>query len=165
MSFAHCTSPSRVHSTVYCTLSSGKKKQHKRKFFGPNFLRTLPTLTPGCLGVKEFLPITGAAGKPNFRRGRPRFSARTSMTRRVLEKLCTEKVCVDFLAPTKVVFHCTGCHPCILYRYIYIYCYAERLLKCSGHSSTQARASEALTSSPWSLAYEIPLFGRGSERV
>ena len=30
---------------------------------------------------------------------RPRFSARTSMTRRVLEKLCPEKGCVDFSAP------------------------------------------------------------------
>ena len=77
---------------------SGNKKQHKRKFFGPNFLRIFPTLTPGCPRVKKFLPITGAAGKPAFRCGRPRFLARTSMTRRVLEKLCTEKVCVDFLA-------------------------------------------------------------------
>ena len=82
-------------------LKSGKKKQHKHKFFGPDFPRTFLTLTPGCPGVKKFLPTTGAAGKRTFWRGRPRFSARTSMTRRVLEKLCTKKVCVDFLVPTK----------------------------------------------------------------
>ena len=79
-------------------LKSGKKKQHKHKLFGPNFLRTFLTLTPGWPGVKKFLPISGAAGKRTFWCGRPRFSARTSMTRRVLEKLCTKKVCVDFSA-------------------------------------------------------------------
>ena len=78
---------------------SGKKKQHKHKLFGPDFPRTFLTLTPGCPGVKKFLPITGAAEKRTFWCGRPRFSARTSMTRRVLKKLCTKKVCVAFLAP------------------------------------------------------------------
>ena len=78
---------------------SGKKKQHKHKLFGPDFPRTFLTLTPECPGVKKFLPTTGAAGKRTFWCGRPRFSARTSMTRRVAEKLCTKKVCVDFLAP------------------------------------------------------------------
>ena len=57
---------------------SGKKQQHKRKLFGPDFTRTFLTLTPGCPGVKKFLPTTGAAGKRifgadvhDFRRGRP----------------------------------------------------------------------------------------------
>ena len=77
----------------------GRKKQHKHKLFGPDFQRTFLTLTPERPGVKKFLPTTGAAGKRTFGRGRPRFSARTSMTRRVVEKLCTKKVCVDFLAP------------------------------------------------------------------
>ena len=81
---------------------SGKRKQHKHKLFGPDFPRTFLTLTPGCPGVKKFLPITGAAEKHTFWCRRPRFSARTSMTRRVLEKLCTKKVCVDFLAPKKI---------------------------------------------------------------
>ena len=81
---------------------AGKKKQHKHKLFGPDFPRTFLTLTPGCTGVKKFLPTTGAAGKRTFWCGRPRFSARTSMTRRVVEKLCTKKICVDFLAPRKV---------------------------------------------------------------
>ena len=76
---------------------SGKKKQHKHKLFGPDFLRTFLTLTPGCPGVKKFLPTTRAAGKRTFWCGRPRFSARTSMTRRVVEKLCPRKVCVDLL--------------------------------------------------------------------
>ena len=80
---------------------SGKKKQHKHKLFGPDFPRTFLTLTPECPGVKKFLPTTGAAGKRTFWCGRPRFSVRTSMTRRVVEKLCTKKDCVDFLAPTK----------------------------------------------------------------
>ena len=43
--------------------------------------------------------ITGAAGKPTFWCGRPRFLAQTFMTRRVLEEPCTENVCIDFLAP------------------------------------------------------------------
>ena len=77
----------------------GRKKQHKHKVFGPDFPRTFLTLTPECPGVKKFLPTTGAAGKRTFWCGRPRFSARTSMTRRVVEKLCAKKVCVDFLAP------------------------------------------------------------------
>ena len=77
-----------------------EEKQHKHKLFGPDFPRTFLTLTPGCPGVKKFLPITGAAEKRTFWCGRPRFSARTSMTRRVVEKLCTKKVCVDFLAPS-----------------------------------------------------------------
>ena len=78
---------------------SGKKKQHQHKLFGPDFAQTFLTLTPGCPGVKKFLPTTGAAGKRTFWCGRPRFSARTSMTRRVVEKFCTKKVCVDFSAP------------------------------------------------------------------
>ena len=77
-------------------LNSGKKKQHKHKLFGPDFPRTFLTLTPGCPGVKKFLPTTGAAGKHTFWCGRPRLSARTSMTRRVIEKLCPEKVCLIF---------------------------------------------------------------------
>ena len=86
-----------------CTLlrRSGKKKQHKPKLFGPDFPRTFLTLTPECPGVKKFLPTAGAAGKRTFWCGRPRFSARTSMTRRVVEKLCTKRVCVDFLAPRR----------------------------------------------------------------
>ena len=80
-----------------------EEKQHKHKLFGPDFTRTFPTLTPGCPGVKKFLPTTGAAGKRTSWCGRPRFSARTSMTRRVVEKLCTKKVCVDFLAPIQTI--------------------------------------------------------------
>ena len=80
-----------------------EKKQHKHKFFGPDFPRTFLTLTPGCPGVKKFLPTTGAAGKRTFWCGRPRFSARTSMTRRVVEKLCAKKVCGDFLVPIKAM--------------------------------------------------------------
>ena len=81
------------------SIPSGKKKQHKHKLCGPDFPRTFLTLTSGCPGVKKFLPTTGAAGKPTFWCGRPRFSARTSMTRTVVEKLFPKKVCVDFLAP------------------------------------------------------------------
>ena len=92
-------------------LKSGKKKQHKHKLFGPDFPRTFLTLTPGRPWVKQFLPITGAAEKRTFWCGRPRFLARTSMTRRVVEKLCTKKVCVDFLAPMKGGFCIRGlCH-------------------------------------------------------
>ena len=90
----------RFKALAFGVTLSGKKKQHKHKLFGPDFPRTFLTLTPECPGVEKFLPTTGAAGKRTFWCGRPRFSARTSMTRRVVEKLCTEKVCVDFLAPT-----------------------------------------------------------------
>ena len=86
-------------SFVIVSLQSGKEKQHKHKLFGPGFPRTFLTLTPGRPWVKKFLPITGAAERRTFWCGRPRFLARTSMTRRVFEKLCTKKVCVDFLAP------------------------------------------------------------------
>ena len=78
---------------------SEKKKQHKHKLFGPDFPRTFLTLTSGRPWIKKFLPITGAAEKRTFWCGRPRFSARTSTTRRVLEKLCAKRVCIVFLAP------------------------------------------------------------------
>ena len=80
----------------FSRINSGKQKQHKHKLFGPDFPRTFLTFTPEC---PKFLPTTGAAGKRTFWCRRPRFSARTSMTRRVVEKLCTKKVCIDFLAP------------------------------------------------------------------
>ena len=86
----------RIWHRCECSISghperhgSGKKKQHKHKFIGPDFPRTFLTLAPGCPGVKKFLPITGAAEKRTFRCGCPRFSARTFV----------QKVCVDFLAP------------------------------------------------------------------
>ena len=84
------------------TIGPLQKKKHKHKLFGPDFPRTFLTLTPGCPGVKKFVPTTGAAGNRTFWCGRPRFSARTSMTRRVVEKLCAKKVCVGFSAPTQV---------------------------------------------------------------
>ena len=40
-------------------LNSGKKKQHKRKLFGPDFPRTFLTLTPGRPWVKKFLHHRG----------------------------------------------------------------------------------------------------------
>ena len=90
----------QIPTLIVSNLFQGRKKQHKHKLFGPDFLRTFLTVTPGYPGVKKFLPTTGAAGKRTFWYGRPRFSARTSMTRRVVEKLRTKKVCVDFLATT-----------------------------------------------------------------
>ena len=56
----------------------GRKKQHKHKLFGPDFLRTFLTLTPECPGVKSFSPSPGpqenalfGADVHDFRRGRP----------------------------------------------------------------------------------------------
>ena len=66
-----------------------EEKQHKHKLFGPDFPRTFLTLTPECPGVKKFLPTTGAAGKTHI-------LARTSMTRRVVEKLCKKKFALIF---------------------------------------------------------------------
>ena len=68
-----------------------EEKQHKHKLFGPDFPRTFLTLTPGWPGVKKFLPATGAAGKRTFWCRRPRSSARTSMTRRVVRKTLYKK--------------------------------------------------------------------------
>ena len=56
-----------------------EKKQHdKHKLSGPNFLQTFLTLTPGCPGVKKFLPSPGpqenalfGADVHDFWRGRP----------------------------------------------------------------------------------------------
>ena len=102
-----CLSLNKITTTLateFCSLTfQGRKKQHKHKLFGPDFPWTFLTLTPGCPGVKKFLPATGAAGKRTFWYGRPRFSAWTSMTRRVVQKLCTKKVCVDSLALTLCV--------------------------------------------------------------
>ena len=70
---------------------SGKKKQHKHKLFGPDFPRTFLTLTPGCPGVKNFLPTTG-----DFWCGRPRFSARTSMTEGLPKNFVQKKFALIF---------------------------------------------------------------------
>ena len=74
--------------------------QGRKNSININFLvrisRTFLTLTPGRPWVKKFLPITGAAEKRTFWCGRPRFLARTSMTRRVFEKLCTKKFALIF---------------------------------------------------------------------
>ena len=52
--------------------------RHKHKLFGPNFLRTFLTLTPGWPGVKKLFPTDGVASKRafgadvhDFGRGRP----------------------------------------------------------------------------------------------
>ena len=79
-------------------ITSGKK-QHKDKLVSPNFLQTFLTHTPGCPGVKKFLPITMATGKHTFWRGRRRFVVWTSITLSVLEKLCPEEVRVDSPVP------------------------------------------------------------------
>ena len=68
----------------------------KHELFSPDFPRIFLTLTLGCPWVKKCLPITGATEKRIFWSGRPRFWARTSITRRVLKKLCAKKVCVYF---------------------------------------------------------------------
>ena len=84
--FHRCEFRASVARTPFCAilwrspkLFSGKNKQHKHKHFGPNFLQTFPTRTPGCPGVKKFLPITGpqenpllGAGVHDSWRGRPR---------------------------------------------------------------------------------------------
>ena len=49
-----------------CLPHSGGKKQHKHKLFGPNFLRTFLTHTPGCPAFNNFFPISGAAGSTHF---------------------------------------------------------------------------------------------------
>ena len=51
-------------------------------------------------GSKSFSPPSGPQENPLFGAD-VFFSVRTSMTRRVVEKLCTKVVCVDFLAPKK----------------------------------------------------------------
>ena len=72
-----------VSNESRCKSNLREEKQHKHKLLGPDFPRTFLTLTSGCPGVKKFLHTTGAA-------------ARTSMTRRVVEKLCTKKCALIF---------------------------------------------------------------------
>ena len=69
-----------VHTAFLCRNNndSGKKKRHKHKLFGPDFPRTFLTLTPGCPGVKKFLPpplpqenALCGADVHDFRRGHP----------------------------------------------------------------------------------------------
>ena len=79
------SAPPRLPTGLLLFLREELLKQHKHKLVGPNFLRTFLTLTPGCPGVKKFLPTTRAAGKHTFWCGHPRFLVQTSMTRRVLE--------------------------------------------------------------------------------
>ena len=55
-----------VFGNSVCVFSFWEEKLHKHKLFGPDFPRTFLTLTPGCPGVKKFLPITGAAEKRAF---------------------------------------------------------------------------------------------------
>ena len=45
------------------SIFQGRRNKINTNFFGPDFLRTFLTLTPGCPGVKKFLPTTSAAGK------------------------------------------------------------------------------------------------------
>ena len=73
------------------------RKQHKHKLY-LNFLRTFLTLTPGCPRTKKkFLPPTGPAGNTHFLVWTSTiFLVRTSMTRRVLQKLCPEKFALIF---------------------------------------------------------------------
>ena len=102
--FKTCANPPKkyIYTVNLRPQNSGKKKQHKHKLFGPDLPRTFLTLTPGRPWVKKFLPITGAAEKRTFWCGRPRFSARTSMTRRVFEKLCTKKFAMFCYTPLHV---------------------------------------------------------------
>ena len=72
-----------------------------------DFPADVQTLTRRCLEVKSFSPLPGPQGKQSFRCVHPQFLARTSMTRRVLEKVCAEEVCVYFLVPS-VGLGCTG---------------------------------------------------------
>ena len=60
-------------------------------------------LRPDAKGSKSFSPSRGRRKKKHTTIwcGRPRFSARTSMTRRVLENPCPKNVCVDLLVPTR----------------------------------------------------------------
>ena len=83
------------------------KKQHKHKLCVSDFPWTFLSFMPGYPRVKELLPITGAAEKRTFGCRCQRLSARMSMTWRVLEKLCTGKVCVilrDGEATIKIQF-------------------------------------------------------------
>ena len=80
-----------------------RKESGKKNDININFLVRISRghsrpLRPDAQGSKSFSHHRGRR-KTHFRCGRPRFSARTSMTRRVVEKLCTKKVCVYFLAP------------------------------------------------------------------
>ena len=81
------------------TLGNGRLPGKKENNININFWSGMfVTLMPRWSGVKVS-PTAGAAGTQTSWRGRPRCFARTSMARRVLQKLCPENVCIDFLVP------------------------------------------------------------------
>ena len=99
---------------------NSKRQKHPFKPQGLQPLRGHP-VKHRLTGVKKFLPTTGAAGKRIFQCGCPRFSAQTSMTRGVLEKLYPEKVCVAFLVPNAIPFKITINSNIILSKYNVIF--------------------------------------------
>ena len=146
------------------TLIREEKTNININFFGPDFPQTFLTLEPGCPGVKTFLPITRAAGKRTFWCGRPRFSARTSMTRRVLAQNFPQKSLHWFLAPNSP--RCWGPSSttwrrkikigkfdllslCILWRYVHIDVHIVR------HSLSRAIGSTTIGSILFQLLQDI----------
>ena len=88
------------------TFAPWAQKESKRPFApSPNhfgdfpFFGQFPRSTASQPRGQKVSPHHRAAGKRTFWCGRPRFSARTSMTRRVVEKLCTRKGLRLFFGP------------------------------------------------------------------
>ena len=68
----------------------------------PDFPQTVLTLTPGCPGVKKFLPTTGPEETHFLVRTSTIFGADVHDPKGCRKTLRTKKVCVDFLAPSTV---------------------------------------------------------------
>ena len=82
-----------------CNFQSGKKNSININFLVRISCGHSGPLRPDAQGSKSFSPLLGPQENALFGADVHKFLARTSMTRRVVEKLCTKKVCVNFLAP------------------------------------------------------------------
>ena len=80
---------------------SGKKEQHKR----PKFPADIPDPYARTPRGQKFLlgESPGPRENPLFGADVPRFLVWTSMTWRVLEKICAEEVCIDFFGLLNLV--------------------------------------------------------------
>ena len=82
----------RTDAQIACSGKERRKQQHEHEHFGADFR---VDISDPCAR------ITRASGKHCSWCGHPRFSARTSMTRTVTEKVCTKEFGLTFRPPEK----------------------------------------------------------------
>ena len=100
----HCTYFTDTHTHTFQNPHTQDMSQGRKNSININFLVRISRgyswpLRPDAPGSISFSPSPGPQKNALFWCGRPRFSARTSMTRRVLEKLCAKKGLRWFFGP------------------------------------------------------------------